>query len=264
MGKSQSKPKRPPTERSESAFEQKTASSRRELERAMAKLGPFPASPAAPGFPAFWDWVEGCFWTKPPVSENLGPGMGDLFVPESPNGRVLVVCGSPGAPYLVEMALERRWTVVAVARRGDRGGEGGGGDYAGLQDCIAFARTRSSFKTVGVVGISRGAYRVCKAHLAGARVVSISNMYDYDSADSGSEDGSCVREISRAKSPTLLINSANDPEVPKCFVELGESLARGTALVSSVTTPRGGGGHAGRLWAFELALEFCAGGVTFT
>ena len=281
MGKSHSKPE-PPLDSRDDLGERDLARSTADLEGTMLAVGPLDASSASGLWETLAAWFDGLFWDIPESSESIETGT--VFAPESPTGRYLVVCppfqGSPSSAVvkpLVRMALDRGFTVIVHAR-GDKLQ-----DPDSLARCVEYARSRSGgIFPVGVIGISVGGFEACKANIRGARVVSISNGYDLAlaephvpllvrkrfvglSATSVSEvygHQTCAGEIARARSPTLLVNSRNDPIVPKCCVDLGELLAARTPMVSSVTTPRGG--HVGfvckggRRWAYEVALEFCA------
>ena len=250
------------------------------LERAIVSAGPAPFGSQNGAWETFAAWFNGVFWRRAALSASTPNA--EIFLPDSPGThRVLVVCpplrsgsAAPNVKPLVRMALDRGWTVIVHVR--------GSGleDAESLMTCVDHARSRTS-APLGVIGLSVGAFEACKAMLADARVVSISNGYDLTLAEpqvpllvhkhvAGVRAErvsdvfgplSCVDEIAKARSPTLLVNSRNDPLVPACCVALGESLARNTALVSSVTTPRGGHvgfvGPGGRRWAYELALEFC-------
>ena len=253
---------------------------RTDLERALVAVGPPPAGSRFGSWDTFAAWFNGLFWRRAGLFDRVGNS--DVFLPEHPGDRMLVVCPpfragsrSPNVKPLVRMALDRGWTVVVHARKARLE------DVESLRSCVSYARARSS-GTLGVIGLSIGAFEACKAMIGGARVVSISNGYDLTLAEpqvpllvhkhvAGVRANrvsdvfgplTCVEEIANARSPTLLVNSRNDPFVPLCCVELGESLARNTPLVSSVTTPRGGHvgfmGRGGRWWAYELALEFCS------
>ena len=197
--------------------------------------------------------------------------------------KLLVICPpfrgtafSPNVKPLISMALARGWHVVVHLR-----GKKVLGDIDSLKKCIEYAKKRINPKFFGVIGMSLGSYEVSKAKVVGARgVVSISNAYDLTLAEphvpllvhkhiAGIKAKrvsdvygplSCAEELTKAESPTLLINSRNDPLVPEPCVVLGEEIARKRDLVSSVTTPYGG--HVGfmdkkgKRWAYELALEF--------
>ena len=250
------------------------------LERAIVSAGPAPIGSRNGAWDTFAAWFDGIFWKR--ASMHASTPNAEVFLPDNPPGtpRVLVVCpplrsgsSAPNVKPLVRMALDRGWTVVVHVR--GKALE----DAESLRTCVDNARIENA--PLGVIGLSVGAFEACKAMLADARVVSISNGYDLTLAEpqvpllvhkhvAGVRANkvsdvfgplSCVDELAKARSPTLLLNSRNDPLVPACCVALGESLARNTALVSSVTTPRGGHvgfvGPGGRRWAYELALEFC-------
>lgn len=251
------------------------------LERAIVSAGPAAFGSRNGAWETFQAWFDGLFWKRAALSASTPNS--EVFLPDAPGTqRVLVVCpplragsASPNVKPLVRMALDRGWTVVVHVRGAALE------DDESLTACVEHARSRTS-EPLGVIGLSVGAFEACKAMIADARVVSISNGYDLTLAEphipllvhkhvAGIRARrvsevfgplSCVEQISKARSPTLLVNSRNDPLVPVCCVDLGESLARNTALVSSVTTPRGGHvgfvGPEGRRWAYELALEFCA------
>lgn len=281
MGKSHSKPD-PPRDSRDDLGKRDLARATEDLEETMLAVGPLDASSASGWWETLAAWFDGLFLDVPEPSASIETGT--VFVPESPTGRYLVVCppfqGSPSSALvkpLVRMALGRGFSVIVH----DRGAEIQ--DPDSLARCVEYARSNSGGDSpVGVIGVSVGGFEACKAKIPGARVVSISNGYDLAlaephvpllvtkhvagvSARSVSEvygHLTCADEIARARSPTLLVNSRNDPIVPKCCVDLGELLALRTPMVSSVTTPRGG--HAGfmckggRRWAYEVALEFCA------
>ena len=281
MGKSHSKPKGP-TDSRDDLGKSDLARATQELEETLFAVGPLDDSASSGIWESLAAWFDGLFWRVPEPSSITDTGL--VFLPESPTGRYIVVCPtfqaswfSPNVKPLVSMALDRGFSVVVHARSDKLQ------DPDSLARCVDFARSKSSgVFPVGVIGLSVGGFEACKAKVGGARVVSISNCYDLSLADphlplivkkrvAGASAASvsevygplsCVDEISRARSPTLLINSLNDPIVPKCCVDLGEMLAVRTPMVSSVTTPRGG--HVGfmcrggRRWAYEVALEFCA------
>lgn len=205
---------------------------------------------------------------------------GDVFVPESPSGRYMVVSPtlggthrSPNVKPLVREALGRGYTVVVHSRAGIAP------STASLALCVDHARAHSAHPPC-VVGLSMGAYEVCKLRLEDAVVASVSNAYDADRALARMNPisrmalrlklgragmkrlrgASCADEISHAMSPTLLVNSRNDPVVPESCVDMGASLSCSNPLVISSTYPRGGHvsflGPRRRRLAFEAALDF--------
>lgn len=205
---------------------------------------------------------------------------GDVFVPESPSGRYMVVSPtlggthrSPNVKPLVREALGRGYTVVVHSRAGNAP------STVSLALCVDHARAYSPDPPC-VVGLSMGAYEACKLRLVDAVVASVSNAYDVERALARMNPlsrlalrlklgragmkrlwgVSCSEEISRAASPTLLVNSLNDPVVPESCAEMGASLSFSNPLVKSSSYPRGGHvaflGPRRRRLAFEAAFDF--------
>ena len=174
---------------------------------------------------------------------------------------------------LVFEALSRGWS-VAVHRR-DRKNIF---DANSLRVCVenAMSMTGAPASKTCIVGLSIGAYEACKARLPHP-LVSISNGYDLETAKKAlnrvvwryasrlipstiSANLSCVEELLSCSRPTLLINSRNDPIVPKQCLDIGDSVAYANPNVASVTTARGG--HLGfvdddgKRWAYEVSMDF--------
>ena len=218
-----------------------------------------------------------------PLPRSTKHGRTVMFTNGGNSNRLLVVSPplggnekSANVKPLVNFALSRGWNVAVHARERDVLY-----DEISLRECIERARSLSPESShMCVIGLSVGAYDACKAALP-YPLVSISNGYDLSVAKSHSnrvsrwylarrvsryrqkpDNGelSCVQELANSQSPTLLINSRNDPLVPGQCLEIGDSIARRNAFVASVTAPRGGHlgfiHRKGRRWAYDVAMEF--------
>ena len=151
-------------------------------------------------------------------------------------------------------------------------------DANSLRVCVenAMSMTGAPASKTCIVGLSIGAYEAYKARLPHP-LVSISNGYDLETAKKAlnrvvwryasrlipstiSANLSCVEELLSCSRPTLLINSRNDPIVPKQCLDIGDSVAYANPNVASVTTARGG--HLGfvdddgKRWAYEVSMDF--------
>lgn len=216
-----------------------------------------------------------------PLPQSSKHGRTVMFTNGENSNRLLVVSPPLGGNEksanvrpLIVFALSRGWNVAVHARERDV-------LYAeiSLRECIERARSLSPEAiNVCVIGMSIGAYEACKAALP-YPLVSISNGYDLSVATSHSSrmarwylarrvsrqkpvngELSCVQELVNSQSPTLLINSRNDPLVPDQCLEIGDSVARRNSFVASVTAARGGHlgfiHRKGRRWAYDVAMEF--------
>jgi predicted alpha/beta-fold hydrolase len=255
---------------------------RKHVETALAKAGPHRARPRR--FCRFWFGIADTFFA---IWRGRSVTLPDFVKNEEtvlfrcvPSDRLLVVAPpirgderSANVRPLVVAALSRGWSVAVHSR--DRKHIF---DEHSLRVCVEKARTTTgaaASKTC-VVGLSIGAYEACKARLP-YPLVSISNGYDLETAKQGlnrfarryvtrlassirSGNLSCVEELLCCSRPTLLINSRNDPVVPKQCLDIGDSIAHANPHVASVTTARGGHlgfvGGDGKRWAYDVALEF--------
>jgi hypothetical protein len=97
----------------------------------------------------------------------------------------------------------------------------------------------------------------------GAMVASVANPYEV--ADGGGEAGggarSCLTNLARSNSPTLIVNLLGSPSQPtEELVRRAEAVARREGkFVCSVTVPPSRSTPAAHDWAYRLALEFCLG-----
>lgn len=255
---------------------------KKHVETALAKAGPYKARPRR--FCRFWFGIVDTFfaiWKGRSVSLPDHEKSDDTVLFRCVQSDKLLVVAPPvrgnersaNVRPLVVDALSRGWSVAVHSR--DRKHVF---DEHSLRRCVENARsmTGAAASKTCVVGLSIGAYEACKARLP-YPLVSISNGYDLEAAKktlhrvvrryvsriaSSIKSGnlSCVEELLCSSLPSLLINSRNDPVVPKQCLDIGDSIANANPHVASVTTARGGHlgfvGGDGKRWAYDVAMEF--------
>lgn len=250
------------------------------IEKAISRSGPFTCrkrgvlSGIADTFMAIF---RGLFFKN--VFRYHSIGCSTICVQNNPKNKTLVIAppihgnqNSVNVKPLVSMAISKEWNVVVHNRPKHKYY-----DESSLLDCIYETKLYFPGTEISVIGLSIGAYEVCKSCIS-VPVVCISNGYDFTKANENFpwivrqyvkfRFGSllqqnlppCTNDLLLTKSPTLIINAANDPLIPRECLNIGYDIANKNNNVACITTPRGGHlgfeNKNGVRWAYEIALEF--------